>query len=427
MKIQNGVSSNLNNPFIALKHRNFRFYWFGMCISLIGTWMQNIAQPWLAYSLTKSPFLLSLVGALQFTPMLLFSLFAGVLIDKISKKKILLFTQSSSLVITLVLAVLVSSGHVAYWHILIAATSLGFVNTLDMPTRQSFVIELVGKEDLMNAIALNSSVFNIARVLGPTLAAIVMAVSGIATCFYANSISFAAVIIGLVFIKPLAVNINKSKTQSIIKDIKDGIKYIFKHEILIDTIVKVAIVGTFAVNFSVLVPVFSKTILKQQEAGFGILMSCMGIGSFAGAMLIATVSRRGPKSFILNIVPLIISFLLILTGQTDIYLLTGLSLAATGLFFVSFSSTANSTIQLNTRDEFRGRVMSVYALVFGGSTPIGNIYAGFITDHYGARSGFAACGAIILILFLILYLYKWYRKAFNQKVVNNEPDQELSD
>src|SRR5665647_1028414 len=144
---------NINNPFVALRHKNFRLYWSGMCISLIGTWMQNIAQPWLAYTLTKSPLLLSLVGVMQFLPVLLFSLFAGVFIDRFPKKKILLMTQTASLVITLALAILVWFGSVQYWHILVAATALGFVNTFDMPARQSFVIEMVGKEDLMNAIA----------------------------------------------------------------------------------------------------------------------------------------------------------------------------------------------------------------------------------------------------------------------------------
>jgi MFS family permease len=242
MSIISRLSHNLNNPFIALRHKNFRYYWICMCISLIGTWMQNIAQPWLAYSLTKSPFLLSLVGALQFTPMLLFSLFAGVLIDKFSKKKILLVTQSASLLITLALAILVWIGHVQYWHILVAATALGFVNTLDMPTRQSFVIELVGKDDLMNAIALNSSVFNLARIVGPALAGVVMAFAGIAACFYANSISFAAVIVVLLFIKPLAMRTNQKNDYKILVDIKDGIKYIYEERILFDTLLTTAIV-----------------------------------------------------------------------------------------------------------------------------------------------------------------------------------------
>ncbi len=173
-----------------------------MCVSLIGTWMKNIAQPWLAYSLTSSAFLLSLVSALQFTPMLLFSLFAGAWTDKLPKKSILLFTQSASLIITLSFAILNSTGIIQYWHILVLAALMGIVNTLDMPARQSFVIELVGKIDLMNAIALNSSVFNLARIIGPALAGLVMGIWGLTVCFYANAISFGAVIISLLLMNP---------------------------------------------------------------------------------------------------------------------------------------------------------------------------------------------------------------------------------
>jgi MFS family permease len=396
--------NNFNNPFTALKHRNFRYYWFGMCVSLIGTWMQNIAQPWLAYSLTKSPFLLSLVGALQFTPMLLFSLFAGVLIDRWPKKRILLFTQLASMLITGTLATLVALGQVRYWHILVAAAALGVVNTLDMPTRQSFVIELVGKEDLMNAIALNSSVFNLARILGPALAGLVMAWAGVGVCFYANSVSFAAVILGLIFIKPLTVYQRPQQTNKIWLDIQDGLVYICRNPTLWRALVIMAIVGTFGMNINVLVPVFAKVVLKQQARGFGFLMSFMGVGSFLGAMIVAMMSKTGPKKVVLYGSPLFIAVFLILTGYSNQYLLTGLGLAAIGLCFVSFSSTANSTMQLNTRDEYRGRVMSIYTLVFGGLTPVGNLYAGGITDRFGPRVGFAACGIITILLYSLLFV-----------------------
>lgn len=396
----------INNPFISLKHKNFRYYWIGMCVSLIGTWMQNIAQPWLAYTLTKSAFLLSLIGTLQFTPVLIFSLFAGTLIDKLSKKRILLFTQSASLVITFILAMLVWSGKIQYWHILVASTALGIVNTFDMPARQTFVIELVGKEYLMNAIALNSMVFNVARIIGPALAGIVMGYAGVASCFFINAVSFAAVLISLFFIKPNPI-LRKTKDNSkMLTEITDGLKYIYHKHILLYTILALAIVGTFAPNFNVLVPVFAKEILKQNETGFGILMSFMGLGSFLGAMFIATLSKSGPKKFILYFLPFIVGALLIITGYTNIFLMTGISLAITGFFFIAFTSSANSTLQINSSNEYRGRVMSVYTLVFAGSTPIGNLYAGVFADRFSARIGFAACGAIIILLMIPLAVYK---------------------
>jgi MFS family permease len=406
MNITNDLKNRFNNPFTALKHKNFRYYWIGMCVSLIGTWMQNIAQPWLAYTLTNSPFLLSLIGIVQFTPMLIFSLFAGVIIDKFSKKKILLFTQTASLVITLVLAILVWTGKIQYWHILIMATMLGIVNTIDMPSRQSIIIELVGKEDLMNAIALNSMVFNLARIVGPAIAGIVMGYAGIAVCFFANSISFAAVVIGLFFIKINVVKREENKESRILAEIKDGLKYIYRKKVLLHTILILAIVGTFVPNFNVLVPVFAKEILNQGEAGFGLLMSFMGFGSFLGAMCVAALSKSGPKKFIIYFVPLIVAMLLIATGYTNIYLLTGIFLALTGFFFICFTSSANSTLQLNSKNEYRGRVMSVYTLVFAGSTPFGNLYAGLFAEHFNARVGFAACGGIIILLMIPLLFVK---------------------
>jgi len=368
--------------------------------------MQNIAQPWLAYTLTKSAFLLGLVGALQFTPLLLFSLFAGVLIDKFPKKKILYLTQSTSLIITLILAILVFSGRIQYWHILVLATALGFANTLDMPARQSFVIQLIGEKDLMNGIALNSAMFNVARIIGPAIAGIVMGHYGIGMCFLINSISFAAVIVSLFFIHPLPIQSRPMGKNNVFTEIKEGLKYIYNHRILLDAILLMIVIGTFAMNNNVLVPVFSKIILKQGETGLGYLFSFVGVGALIGAMLVALMSKSGPNKFIIYVVPLIIGIFLIINSLTSIFLLAGLCLAISGLLFNLFTSTINSTMQLNTTNEFRGRVMSVYTLVFAGSTPIGNLYAGLADDYIGARFGFAACGIIIVFLLIPIYLYK---------------------
>lgn len=405
MKSINNVGFTINNPFTALKHKSFRYYWFGMCISTTGSWMQNIAQPWLAYQLTNSAFKLSLIGALQFTPVLLFSLFAGVFVDRLPKKKILMFTQSALLLITMALAILVFTGKIQYWHILITASLMGLTNALDMPTRQTFVVELVGKDDLMNAIALNAAVFNVSRIIGPAIAGIVMGSFGAAFCFLGNSLSFGAVLISLFFIKPIVIEKPPRKAESIFKTIMEGLKYIYSKEILFSTLLVMAVVGTFAQNFSVLVPVFAVQILHQKETGFGLLMSLIGAGSLTGAMLMATISRSGPKRFILYIVPLLIGASLILVGSSRIYLLTGAALAVTGFFLITFTSSANSTMQLNTSSEYLGRVMSVYSLVFAGSTPLGNLYAGSIANRFNAGIGFIACGGIIIVLMIPVYFY----------------------
>ncbi len=388
----------VNHPFKSLKHPNFRYYWFGMCISLIGTWMQNIAQPWLAYGLTHSPFLLSLIGALQFTPILLFSLVAGVYVDRFPKKKILFFTQTASGLIALTLALLVWSHQIQYWHILVAATLLGFVNVLDMPTRQSFVIELVGKDDLMNAIAMNSMAFNVARVIGPSIAGIIMGYFGVGICFFINAISYMAVIIGLFFVKPILVQKEKKIRGSLIEEIKGGLAYIFKTPILVSTLLIILIIGIFIPNFSVLVPVYAKEALQQGEKTFGLLMACMGIGSFFGAMFIATLSKSGPNRMVVKVFPWIASALMAMVGLMNHFVTAGLFLALTGFVFVAFASSANSTMQLNASDEYRGRVMSVYTLVFAGSTPFGNMFAGLTTEFFGPKGGFIACGLSALIL-----------------------------
>ncbi len=400
---KNGIK--VGNPFTSLKHKNFRFYWIGMCISLVGTWMQNMAQPWIAYKITDSALLLSVISALQFAPMLVLSLFAGVLVDKIPKKRILMISQTSFLIITMALAILTWTGTIKYWHLVITALLMGIVNAFDMPARQSFIIELVGKEDLMNGIALNSAAFNAARIVGPAIAGLVMSAFGAALCFFINSISFAAVLASLFFIKPYVIEKPPVKEEGIFKQIGDGLKYIYKSDILFSTVLIMTVVGIFANNFTVLIPVFSDKILHQQEAGYGVLMSFMGVGCLVGAMLVAALSQSGPKKFILRVVPIIVAVSLIATGLSRSFFLTGIILLISGFFFSGVIAIANSTMQLNSSGEYLGRVMSVYSIVFIGSTPLGNIYAGAITNRFGADVGFMACGAIIIILMIPVYIY----------------------
>jgi MFS family permease len=406
MNLPSREKRSFNNPFIPLRHTNFRYYWIGMCISLTGTWMQNVAQPWLAYTMTKSAFLLGLVGAIQYMPVLLFSLFAGVLIDRFPKKKILFFTQSASLLVTLTLAILDYSGHIQFWHILVLAAALGLVNTFDMPTRQSFIIQLVGKDDLMNAIALNSAMFSTCRIVGPAIAGLVIGYYGAGMCFLANSISFAAVVISLFFIHPMAIQTTVKSSKRILADIKDGLNYIYKRSALLDAVLLLTIIGTFAMNNNVLIPVFSEVVLKQGSIGMGILFSFSGIGALIGAMLVALTSKSGPNKLVIYAVPTIIGILLMLNSFTTNLLFAGLCIAAMGISFNLFSATVNSVMQLNTGNEYRGRVMSVYTLVVSGSTPIGNLYAGLADDYIGARFGFAACGVIVFALLIPMYLYK---------------------
>lgn len=393
-----------NTNFHALVHKNFRYYWTGQCVSQVGTWMQSIGQSWLVYTLTNSPFLLGLVGTLQFLPVTVFSLFAGVIVDRFSKKKILLITQSISMILAFILSLLVFTHTVKYGHILILAVILGFTNTFDMPTRQSFVVEVVGKQDLMNAIALNSATFNLARILGPAIGAVVMGSLGAAWCFFLNGVSYLAVIYGLLHIEPITYVRKNNSEKKILSEIKDGLKYIFKTPVLLKTVIIVTVMGIFAFNYSVLLPVFTKDVLHQQEGTYGFLMSSLGVGSLIGALTVSLRSKSGPKMTVMIISSIIVSFMLMLTGLSRIKYLAALSLAITGIFNIQFSTTANSTLQINSRDEYRGRVMSVYSLVFAGSTPIGNFFAGTTAGTLGVSKAFVISGVITLVSVLILAL-----------------------
>ncbi len=382
-----------------------------MCVSTIGTWMQNTAQPWLAYSLTKSALLLSVVSALQFLPALLFSLFAGVLIDRLPKKRMLIITQSLSLVITFALWLLVRSGGIQYWHLLVTATMLGFVNTLDMPLRQAFVVEMVGHDDLMNAIALNSLTFNVARMIGPSLAGILMGVLGISSCFLINALSFGAVLVSLFFIHPVACAVpEQTERQGVFASIGEGLKYIVQNETLFTTLLFMTVVSMFALNYGVTIPVFAQQILGLTETGYGFLMSALGAGALLGALLVAALSKNGPRRFILYILPALSGLILILIGSTNRFLSTALTLAVGGFLFVAYLSTANSNLQIHTQDRFRGRVMSVYSLIVAGSSPIGNLFVGAMDNWFGARMGFIASGIAVIVFIVPIFVYMFARR-----------------
>ncbi|MCM0648529.1 MFS transporter [Clostridium swellfunianum] len=402
LRFINTVKNFGSSNFHALTHKNFRYFWIGQCVSLIGTWMQNIGQSWLVYTLTDSPFLLGLVGTIQFLPVTIFSLFAGVVVDRFPKKKILIITQSISMLLAFTLSLLVFTHTIKYQHILVLALILGFTNTLDMPTRQSFMVEVVGKSDLMNAIALNSATFNLARILGPAIGAIVMQGVGAAWCFFLNGLSFVAVIYGLLKIEPIAYVRKKSSEKKVLHEILDGLKYIYRTPVLFKTVLMVTVMGIFAFNYNVLLPVFTRTVLHKEGDTYGFLMSALGIGSLIGALTVSLRSKSGPKISIMFYSSVIVSIMLILTGLSSLQFAAALSLAITGIFNINFSTTANSTLQINSEDEYRGRVMSVYALVFAGSTPLGNMFSGTAASNLGASWAFITSGIIILVFMVVL-------------------------
>jgi MFS family permease len=401
--------TKLKETYPALSQRNFRYYWFGQCVSLIGTWMQSTAQQWLVYSMTKSALLLGLLGAAQFLPVMFFSLVAGVFIDRYPKKRLLLFTQICLMLQGFVLALLVWSGQVTYSHVLILATLLGLVNTLDQPTRQSFMPELVEKKDLRSAIGLNSAVFNVARMIGPALSATLMAKYGAGFLFFLNGISFIPVIIGIYFIKTKSFE-NKRIPKKVFVEILDGLKYIRQSSALRITILSMLAVGTFVMNFSVITPLYADEVLKEGVHGYGILLSATGAGSLVGALMVASWAKGNPKLRLLFSSGFILSALLMTLEPIHNLYLAIVSFAIIGFFNILFMTTANSMIQINSNDQFRGRAMSVYSFAFLGTTPLGNLFAGSIMEKFGAGIGISICGGISALLMMLIVINTVFNK-----------------
>lgn len=388
--------------FPALKHRNFKLFWIGQIISLVGTWMQNAALGWLVYLITKDRLLLGVMTAVQFTPLLIFSLFAGIIIEKYPKRRIIILTQTLQLITALLLFLLVFTNHIKYSFVLIIVFIIGTVQSIDNPARQSFVVEMVeSKNNLMNAIALNSAAFNGARLIGPAVAGIIMANLGPKWCFFLNAVSFLAVIAGLLMMK-MEDKPSRRGIGNPLKDIGEGLKYISQTPKLLFTLISVIVIPTFCINFNVLLPPFTKDVLNLGEQGYGNLMSALGFGALIGAVVIATQGSKR-KSFLYQAGGAFgLSLFLILMGFTQRYGLSLIVLALCGFFMVIYSTTCNSVLQMNSPDNMRGRIMSVYSLIFGGLTPIGSLYSGGTAKLIGIQGAFILSGGIGILGFLIL-------------------------
>jgi Arabinose efflux permease len=406
-RINKRIKAGARETFPALYHKNFMYFWVGQCISLIGTWMQNAGQSWLVLKITNNALLLGVLNAAQFLPMLVFSLFAGVIVDRFPKRKVIIIAQIGLMACAFALAALVWTKHTNYIFILILALLLGVFQSVDMPARQSFMVELVGKEDLLNAVALNSSIFNAARVVGPALAGIVMKLAGAGTAFFINGLSFLAVIYGLCKITVDGLSNARLSEKSVLSNVGEGLRYIYKTHILYSVIVLVSLLNIFCLNFNTLVPTFAMYILKLDESGYGLLMAAMGVGALIGAVSLAAKSSRGPSVTIFMAGGAVLSIFSVALGLQTSFWLSAVFIAFAGWGMVTLSTSANSIIQLNSPDEMRGRIMSVYSLVFGGFTPFGSLYAGLAANLYGADKAFIISGLIGLgVVVLSLFMFK---------------------
>ena len=383
--------------FSSLKHDNFRLFWFGQLFSLTGTWIQITAQGWLVFELTNSAFLLGIINAIAALPIMFFSLVGGVAADRLNKKHILIATQAFSMLFAFFLGVLVSLGIAQFWNIAVVVALLGFVNAFDVPARQSFVAEIVTRNDLNNAIALNSLLFNSARIIGPVVAGFLAGSLGIASCFYLNAVSFSAVIIALFFIKGDFSPKDLSKS-SIVKDFKDGAKYVFSHKNIRALVIVTAFSSIFGMANVVLMPIFAKDILHVGLRGLGILMAFIGIGAIAGALTLAKFSNYENKQIFVKSGTIILALSLIAFSFSKTYYLSLVLLIPAGWGIITQAATINTLLQIETPDIFRGRVMSFFTLMFLGMTPVGSFLAGIMAHWFGAPTALFISGLACLAL-----------------------------
>lgn len=393
----------------ALGHRDFRLFWCGQLVSLIGTWMQSVGQAWLVLELTNSPFRLGLIGALQFGPILLFSFLSGAISDRVRKRRLLLGTQAALMLQAFTLAALVWSGHVQFWHVAVLAALYGLATTLDMPSRQSFVAHLVPRGDLMNAIALNSAVFNGARVVGPAMAGLLVARYGTAAAFLMNGASFIAVLTALAAIRTEGAP-SPRRGVGLRAEIGEGVRYAAGTQRVALVMALLTVMGLFVVNMNVLVPLIARDVLHEGAHGFGLLMAALGVGAVAGALAVAALSvRRPPLAMVVGSALAAAALVLVLSTARH-FGLTATVLVALGFAQIVFMTSCNTTVQIAVPDELRGRVMGLYALVFAGMTPIGALIMGTVAEHWGVSRACAVGGAagLVLILTLTDAWRRWY-------------------
>ena len=390
----------------AFAHRDFRLFWCGQGVSLIGTWMQSVAQSWLVLELTNSPFLLGLVGTLQFAPVLFLSFFAGALADRRPKRRLLILTQSVMCAQALALAALIWRGHVQYWHVAVMAAVYGLANTVDMPTRQAFIAEVVGKTSLRSAIALNSAMFNGARVVGPALAGLAIARWGTAVAFLANGLSFLAVIAALAMLH--TAGLPRPRTgRSMGDEIREGVAYALRTPRIALVLSLVLCVSAFFFNYNTLVPLLARDVLHEDAHGFGLLMTAVGLGAVAGAVALASLGTERPPVVVLIASAVVLGLASMSVAGVTRFGVAMALLVLMGFCGMLFMTGANTTVQLTVPDELRGRVMSLHTLMFAGMTPFGAFLVGTVTQALGARVGFLVTGAGGLVSVLAVSL--WWR------------------
>jgi MFS family permease len=380
--------------FAALKHRNYRLWFTGQLVSLVGTWMQSTAQGFLVYQLTSSPVYLGYVGFAAGIPSWLFTLYGGVVADRMSRRKLLVITQISMMVLAFILAGLTIFEVVQPWHVIVLAFLTGIATAFDAPTRQAFVLEMVAREDLGNAIALNSTMFNLATVAGPAAAGLAYALIGAAGCFTLNGLSFIAVIVALLMMQLKPPSLPNRVVTSALSDAKEGLHFVAHHPIILTVIGLLGITALFGQSLGTLMPAWAVTILGGDATTNGLLQSARGLGALMGALMIASLGRFAFKGKLLTLGSFVFPAVTLIFAAIRWLPLSLVALVGLGWGNMLFINMANMTVQTNTPDELRGRVMSIYVLVFFGAMPIGSLLAGALAEQLGAPFAVVICALV---------------------------------
>jgi MFS family permease len=386
-------AGSLRRTFFSLGIWNYRLYFIGQAISLSGTWMQTIAQSWLVLQITGSGTALGLVTALQFLPILVLGPWGGVIADRFSKRTILCCTQTAAGLLALVLGVLVATGSVRLWMVGILAVCLGLVNTVDNPTRQTFVAEMVGKEQLQNAVSLNSVLVNLARVVGPAIAGALIATVGLASCFLVNAASYIAVLIGLRMMDGERLHPTPRVARAS-GQLRKGFRYVWSTPVLRNVLLMMAIIGTLSYEFQVILPLFAQFTLGGGSGTYAALTVAMGVGSVMGGLFTASRGRVAPSMLASAAFLFGIAILAAAIAPNLAFAMAALVLV--GIFSINFLSLGNTTLQLQSVPEMRGRVMALWAVAFLGSTPVGGPIIGWVGEHAGPRWGLGIGGLAAL-------------------------------
>ncbi len=380
----------------AFHHADFRRFFWAQLVAQTGMWMQTVAQSWLVLQLTPSPFKLGLIGSLQFAPILLFSIASGALADRVRKRRLLIGAQAALGLQALGLAALVASGHVEYWHVAVLAFCSGLVNVLDQPARQALVAEMVGRADVASAVALNSASFNAARIVGPGLGGLLIASVGVVPAFVLNGLGCAVAVIMLLGLRTQGTPKARSG-GGVLDDMRTGLRYAFSTPEIRLTLGLLFIVSICVFNFTVYVPLVVRTVLHLGAEGFGLLMACLGMGAVTGALTVGALgARRPPPAVLFTAASLACGALIALSTARGFWLAAAL-LFFTGLFGLVLVASCNTAMQLAAPDELRGRVMSLYTLIWGGVFPFGAFIVGTISEHWGVGRALLVNGTAGLV------------------------------